>query len=226
MSKLYTVEELRQLLAESPRSGRDRTSDHIAWLKAEEARKATIRAAGVDLAATALHYAEQAKKVQEGPAENTLFAEVRDAYIEGYEKGAVDAHSGVHTAPRLAWGLSAIAAETWEHRKPSGGARPRCKPDLSERCWALEELLHPEANDRRTGLSLILVSYGPHGEHERISGVALRRNARDRTRAIQLNLCPFCGVELVGEPRVTTEKSPPLAPAPSPPPEPPDWGAA
>lgn len=67
-----------------------------------------------------------------------------------------------------------------------------CKPDLSERCDPLEEVMHIEANVRTAGVALIVLT-NRATDVSRVAGVAARRSAR--CRAIYFNHCPFCGVK-------------------------------
>lgn len=67
-----------------------------------------------------------------------------------------------------------------------------CKPDLSERCVNLEDVMHVESNTRSAGISLIVMT-NTATDVSRVTGVAARRSARQR--AIYFNHCPFCGVK-------------------------------
>lgn len=71
----------------------------------------------------------------------------------------------------------------------------KCTVDLTARCEALESVMHDEANDRRTGISLVVLTNAKTGV-ERIAGVAARKTRAGRAPAyVYFNVCPFCRVE-------------------------------
>lgn len=60
----------------------------------------------------------------------------------------------------------------------------------------MDKALEPEANARRKGLSVLMLTHRTTGK-ARLVGVAFKKNSADR--GVMLNSCPWCGAEILWE---------------------------
>jgi hypothetical protein len=68
-----------------------------------------------------------------------------------------------------------------------------CDPKADTWCTAMSLLLHDDANARRAGLAVVVVTNLETGSSRTI-GVAAKKTSRDR--GVMLNCCPWCRADL------------------------------
>lgn len=68
----------------------------------------------------------------------------------------------------------------------------RCDPTAMRLCTSLDDRTHPEANTRRAGFDVLVVTTFDTGSMK-WCGVVYRTSSKDR--GVLINHCPFCGVD-------------------------------